>query len=54
MQPEDVVIPLPPAFVDERGEIQNLAEAAFGSALVITSRPGAIRANHYHKTDYHY
>jgi dTDP-4-dehydrorhamnose 3,5-epimerase-like enzyme len=54
MQRKDVVIPLSPPFVDERGEIQNLAEAAFGSALVITSRAGAIRANHYHKTDFHY
>lgn len=51
---QDVIVPLPAPFVDERGEIQNLAEGAFGSALVITSRTGAIRANHYHKTDYHY
>jgi len=54
MQHADVVVPVPPPFVDERGEIQNLVEGAFGSALVITSRAGAIRANHYHKTDYHY
>ena len=54
MQQEDIIIPLPPPFVDERGEIQSLVEAAFGSVLVITSRAGAIRANHYHKTDYHY
>lgn len=54
MQQEDVVIPLPPPFIDERGEIQNIVEAAFGSVLTITSRAGAIRANHYHKTDYHY
>jgi len=53
-QQQDVVVPLPPPFVDERGEIQNLVEGSFGSALVITSRSGAIRANHYHKTDYHY
>lgn len=51
---ESLVVPLPPPYVDDRGEIQNLAEGAFGSALVITSRAGAIRANHYHKTDYHY
>ena len=53
-QMADVLVPLPPPFVDDRGTIQNLAEASFGSALVITSRAGAIRANHYHKTDYHY
>lgn len=51
---QDVMVPLPTPFVDKRGEIQNLVEGAFGSALVITSRAGAIRANHYHKTDYHY
>ena len=53
-QDADVVIPLPPPFVDDRGVIQNLVEGAFGSVIVITSRAGAIRANHYHKTDYHY
>jgi hypothetical protein len=50
----DTFVPLPPPFVDGRGVIQNIAEGAFGSVLMITSRPDAIRANHYHKTDYHY
>ena len=54
MRQEDILIPLSPPFVDERGEIQNLVEAKFGSVLVITSRARAIRANHYHKTDWHY
>ena len=49
-----VVIPLRPPFVDERGEIQNLVDAPLGSALVITSKRGAIRGNHYHNTDFHY
>lgn len=49
-----VMIPAPQPFVDERGTIQNLLEAPFGSALVITSVAGAVRGNHYHKTDYHY
>jgi quercetin dioxygenase-like cupin family protein len=53
-QQQDVVIPIPAPFVDDRGEIQNLVEGAFGSVILITSRAGAIRANHYHKTDYHY
>lgn len=43
-----------PPFVDERGAIHNLLDGAFGSALVITSVKGAIRANHYHHTDAHY
>jgi len=49
-----VIIPQPQPFVDERGAIQNLVEVPFGSALVITSVKGAVRGNHYHKTDYHY
>ena len=41
-------------FVDARGEIRNLIDAPFTSAAVITSVKGAIRGNHFHKTDYHY
>lgn len=41
-------------FRDERGEILNLIDAPFESAAVIKSVTGSIRANHYHKTDYHY
>jgi oxalate decarboxylase/phosphoglucose isomerase-like protein (cupin superfamily) len=40
--------------VDGRGTIQNLVDAPFSSAAVITSVRGAVRGNHYHKTDYHY
>ena len=49
-----VIIPPRAPFVDERGEIQNLIDAAFTSVAVVTSRKGAIRGNHYHKTDEHY
>ena len=52
-QVEVIVLQRPP-FVDERGEILNLIDAPFGSALVVKSVRGAIRGNHYHKTDYHY
>lgn len=41
-------------FVDERGEILNLIDAPFTSAAIVTSVKGAVRGNHYHKTDYHY
>jgi oxalate decarboxylase/phosphoglucose isomerase-like protein (cupin superfamily) len=51
---EDPVVPQRPPFVDERGEIRNLIDAPFTSAAVITSKKGAVRGNHYHKTDYHY
>mgnify|MGYP001442594389 CR=1 FL=1 len=41
-------------YIDERGEIKNLLDLPIGSVSVITSKPNAIRANHYHKTDWHY
>lgn len=49
-----VILPQRPPFVDERGEIRNLIDASFTSAAVITSVKGALRGNHYHRTDYHY
>jgi len=50
----DVLVTLRPPFVDDRGEILNLLDEPFSSASVITSVKGAIRGNHYHKTDFHY
>src|SRR3990167_1921268 len=50
----DAIIPLRKPFVDARGAIQNLIDAPFTSAAVITSVKGAVRGNHYHRTDYHY
>ncbi len=41
-------------FVDERGAIQPLVDATMGSAVLISSKRGTVRANHYHKTDWHY
>lgn len=49
-----VIIPTRPPFVDDRGQILNLVDASFTSAAVVTSVKGAIRGNHYHKTDDHY
>ena len=49
-----VIIPLREPFIDGRGSIQNLIDAPVTSVAVITSMKGAIRGNHYHKTDYHY
>ena len=49
-----VIVPQREPFVDERGEIRNLIDAPFTSAAVITSVKGAVRGNHYHKSDYHY
>ena len=49
-----VLVPIREPFVDERGEIRNLIDAPFTSAAVIASVKGAVRGNHYHKTDSHY
>ncbi len=49
-----VITPLRNPFVDERGEIQNLLDIPCSSMAIIRSKKGALRANHYHKTDWHY
>ncbi len=51
---KEVIVPLEKPFVDARGAIQNLIEADMRMAVFISSRKGAVRANHYHKTDWHY
>jgi dTDP-4-dehydrorhamnose 3,5-epimerase-like enzyme len=48
---------LKPELVDERGGITMVLDdgkTIVKSVLLITSRKGAVRANHYHKTDSHY
>jgi hypothetical protein len=52
--PEQVAVPLDQPFVNENGEISNLLLERFTSCAVIRSNRGAVRANHYHKTDWHY
>lgn len=47
LRPSDV-------YVDERGSITWLTDGPFASLQVITSHRGAVRANHYHRTDAHY
>lgn len=51
---DDPVIPLEKPFVDARGEIIPLVDAEMKSCVLITSKKGTVRANHYHKTDWHY
>lgn len=46
-----------PEFEDERGFISRLVndeKIPFTAVLLISSRKGAVRANHYHKKDFHY
>lgn len=51
---ETVLVPLDPPIVEPRGYIQPLVEAAIHSALVIFSKEGETRSDHYHLTDWHY
>ena len=51
---QDVIVGMEPPFADARGEIQPLVDRTFSSAVMITSKKGTVRANHYHKTDWHY
>jgi quercetin dioxygenase-like cupin family protein len=45
-----------PFFTDSRGELSHLLDGkeVFTSALLITCKKGAIRANHFHKKDTHH
>lgn len=47
-------VPLPPVFKNDSGEILNLSLRPVTSVASIRSRTGSIRANHYHKTDWHF
>ena len=44
---------LPTPFTDDRGKIINIANAPVGSAVLITSKKGTTRANHWHRIDAH-
>lgn len=52
--PEYSIVPLDDSFNDERGEILNILLSPITSVARITSKFGTVRANHYHKTDWHY
>jgi quercetin dioxygenase-like cupin family protein len=46
-------VSLPEGFLDGRGKILPIVDD-FANVQVIHSNKGAVRANHYHKTDSHY
>jgi len=52
--PAHGVVKLEKPFIDVRGKIQPLVDEMMRSAVMIESKAGSIRANHYHKTDWHY
>lgn len=52
--PTGSMVDLPPPFVDERGSIQPLLDLRSDSCVLIRSAKGTERANHYHRSDWHY
>jgi len=52
--PKDVIVQLEAPHSDERGDIQPLVDMAMESCVLISSKKGSVRANHYHKTDWHF
>ncbi len=52
--PEDPIVPMDEPFVNQNGSIHNLVTEKFTHVAMLTTPEGAIRANHYHKTDWHY
>lgn len=52
--PRTVKVALEPPFADARGDIQPLVDLAMESAVLIRSVKGAVRGNHYHRSDWHF
>ena len=52
--PSKPLIDLHTPYIDDRGSIQPLVDLMMKSAVMIQSKAGSLRANHYHKTDWHY
>lgn len=52
--PESPLIPVEKPFKNDAGEIWNLAWGNFASASAVRSVAGAVRSNHFHKTDWHF
>ena len=48
------IVDLEAPFSDSRGMIIPLADESMKSAVLISSKSGTVRANHYHHTDWHY
>lgn len=54
MVPADSSVPLDDMFTDDRGEIRNLILSPVTSVARIESKLGSVRANHWHRSDWHY
>jgi quercetin dioxygenase-like cupin family protein len=52
--PKTVMVPLEAPHLDERGSIQPLVDMPMESCVMISTRKGSVRANHYHRSDWHF
>lgn len=52
--PTGVLVDLEAPYADARGVIQPLVDLPIESCVLIESKKGSVRANHYHRTDWHY
>jgi hypothetical protein len=52
--PKQTVFDMPAMYADARGDMVPIVDAAMKSCVLIRSATGAVRANHYHRTDWHY
>lgn len=50
----DPIVKMEQPHEDARGGIQPLVNEEMKSAVMISSKKGTVRANHFHKTDWHY
>ena len=46
---DKTIIDLPEPYIDDRGIVQVLVDFPVASVLVIDSKAGSVRGNHYHK-----
>ena len=52
--PKNGKVKIASIFNDKRGQILNISNELFRSCALIKSNKNTIRANHYHKKDWHY
>ena len=52
--PQNPMVKRAQPFINDAGSIENVALGQFGGVAVIRSKAGAIRSNHYHRTDWHF
>lgn len=53
-RPTHSLVPVDLGLADARGKIENLLFTPITSVARIFSKKGTVRANHYHRTDWHY